>query len=143
MVKGVKNQLSYKTTFRFLIVGVSTAGLYFLIYLFLNVVLMIEAYIASAIAYSSGFVVAYTSHKFWTYESNTKISKSLPRYFILQVSGLVLTSGGVQISSEYFELSSVIVSAIGTLIAGVSSYLLSTVWVFADARVKNKAIVKS
>lgn len=121
-----------KTAVRFLIVGVSAAILYFVLFSLFYIYYDYFAFVATFFAYSISFGCAYLAHKFWTYQSSSvPVSQSLPRYFILQLLSVVATSIVTQVSVTFIGLESFLVSVVATLFAGVFNYIFSTLWVFS------------
>lgn len=130
--------VSKETGARFIIVGLLTAALYFIIFYALYSQFNIAPYVATIVAYSTSFGVAYFSHKIWTYQSNTSVRQSLPRYFLLQALCLSMTAGGTQLVYEVFKLNNLMISVLATLFAGAISFIVSSLWVFADVEEKAK-----
>ena len=138
MTKRVAEAVSAGAGIRFVIVGVLTAVLYFFIFYVLYSQFEIPPYLSTFFAYSTSFGVAYFAHKIWTYESKTTVRESLPKYFLLQLICLSLTAGGTQLVYEMFELNHFFVSVLATLFAGAFSFIVSSLWVFADVEKKAK-----
>jgi len=136
MIKHVAEAVSIDTGVRFIIVGILTAVLYFVIFYVLYSKFEIAPYLSAIVAHSTSFSVAYLSHKIWTYESKTTVRESLPKYFLLQLMCLSMTAGGTQLVYELFELNHFFISVLATLLASAFSFIVSTFWVFADVKGK-------
>lgn len=122
------------TAARFVIVGVTTAILYFILFYGMRSLLGWLPLLASAIAYLAGFVFAYLCHNYWTFRSQVSVRHSLPRYSLLQIVCLCLTAGLTQALYFAFEFEEWIVSAISTALAAGMSYVVSTLWVFVGEK---------
>ena len=116
---------------RFLTVGVGAALLFFaLTYAFVS--LGMPPFAGAVIAYAMAFVVAYSAQRSWTFGGDHDHSHALPRYFVLQV-GCALGSGLLaHVAVESLQMSPLAMSALTTVAASLVSYVVSSLWVFAD-----------
>lgn len=114
---------------RFLIAGVGTAAIFFVLsYLF--VINGMPPFHGSALAYGVAFFIGYIGQRNWTFGARHEHKKSLPRYLALQLA-CGLTSGVLaQVSVQYLGLSPFFMSLVTTIAAGFVSYVASSVWVF-------------
>ena len=116
---------------RFLFAGGMTAGLYFgIIYMLL--ILDVPSWLAALIAYLLAFTVGYAVQKFFTFQSKSNHSVSLPRYAVLQ--GCCATIAALcAFGAERFGLTQpLMISLLSTSILGVVTYLVSSKWVFQN-----------
>ena len=132
MIKTLLARFQGATAIRFLIVGVSAAVLYFVLFSVFYIYFDYFAFVATVFAYSIAFGCAYLAHKFWTYQSSVPVAQSLPRYFILQLLSVAATSLVTQFSVSVLGLESFLVSIVATLFAGVFNYIFSSLWVFSS-----------
>lgn len=116
---------------RFLTVGVAAALLFFAL-TYALVSMGMPPFASAVIGYATAFVVAYSAQRSWTFGGGHGHSHALPRYFIVQV-GCALGSGLLaHVAAERFQMSPLAMSAITTVAASLVSYVLSSLWVFAD-----------
>ena len=119
---------------RFLFVGVSCALLYFILSLLFQTKLRFSAFWASGAAYLVTFVPAYIAQRVWTFRSNLQHRVSFPRYASLQFGCALFTSAMTQLAWQISSASPLVVSLMATVIAGGTSYLLSSSWVFSNGQ---------
>ena len=119
------------TALRFLVVGVSAAGLlFFLSWLFVSSGM--PPFAGSALAYAIAFVAAYSAQRNWTFGGGHDHGHALPRYFVLQ-AGCALASGLIaHIAVAGFHASPFVMSALTVLGASAVSYAGSILWVFPE-----------
>ncbi|TPM35646.1 GtrA family protein [Mesorhizobium sp. B2-3-4] len=115
--------------FRFVVVGVGAAGLFFVLS-WLLVSLGLPPFAGSAIAYATAFVIAYRAQRGWTFGEEHDHRTAFPRYLALQ-AGCAAFSGLVsQVAVTHFGLSPVAMSALATVATSTISYVVSRLWVF-------------
>lgn len=121
---------------RFVIVGGSaTALLMTLTYVFLRA--GAPPFPAGLCAYGLSFVYAYLMQRNWTFGGAGRHTRTLPRYFALQLC-LALASGGLsQVLVRRLRLPPAEASAVMTLCVSAISYLGSSRWVFAGDKLKD------
>lgn len=118
---------------RFVIVGGALAGL-FLILSYLLTASGLSPFLGCLVAYALAFAIGYLVQRCWTFESDQRHSRALPRYFILQ-AGCALLSGLVaQGSVDFLGLPLSVMSVLTAGFAGVVSFVVSSTWVFPDRR---------
>jgi putative flippase GtrA len=116
---------------RFLTVGAGAAALFFVL-TYALVSLGMPAFAGTVVAYAAAFITAYAAQRNWTFGGGHAHGRALPRYFLLQ-AGCALGSGALaHVAAERFQMSPLAMSALTTAAASVVSYLLSSLWVFAD-----------
>lgn len=116
---------------RFALVGAGANVLLFVLsYLFRT--LGVPAFAAAAGGYAIAFVAAYVAQRCWTFASTASHSRLFPRYLAAQIICAALSGLVGHVSAELLALSPFWMSAAVTAIAGLTSYLLSSRWVFAD-----------
>ena len=119
-----------KRLFRFAIVGIGAAALLFVLsYAFVH--FGMSPFTGSTIAYAIAFAVAYTAQRNWTFESNQRHGRTLPRYFLIQ-AGCAITSGATAHTAvTFFGASPLVMSLVTTIVASAVSFVLSSLWAFA------------
>jgi putative flippase GtrA len=117
--------------FRFIVVGVGAALLLFtLTFLFVSVGL--PPFPGSVLAYGIAFVVAYSAQRGWTFGGRHDHSHALPRYLVVQVGCALLAGVVSHVAVTQLGLAPFAMSALATVAASATSYVLCSVWVFAD-----------
>ena len=131
MSTGLASLLRQRAT-RFVLVGLGANLLLFLLaYLFSR--MGMPAFAAGATAYAIAFLAAYRAQHEWTFGGAHAHRRAFPRYLLAQI-GCAVVSGSVgHVSVAVFDASPFWMSAALTAAAGVTSYLLSSRWVFADS----------
>lgn len=115
---------------RFVAVGAGANVLLFaLSYLFRSIGM--PAFAAGAGGYAIAFFAAYAAQRAWTFGSSESHGRLFPRYLAAQVVCAALSGIVGHVTAELFGLSPFWMSAAVTATAGVISYLLSSLWVFA------------
>jgi len=123
---------------RFLTVGIGCAGIYFSVNYMLQTMIGLSQFVSALVAYFLSFGVAYLLQKNWTFKSSAAHSKTLARYVAAQIIAAALTAMFSQAFTEIFpSMSKAPLSIISTCIAGASSFVLSSLWVFKN--VSNKS----
>lgn len=116
-------------TIRFLFSGGVTACLYF-VFFYLLLEFGVIGWLSAFLAYLLAFSIAYAAHKYFTFESRSNHSVSLPRYAALQV-GCSAISAVSAIGAERLGLTQpLMISLLSTVVLGSLSYLVSSKWVF-------------
>jgi len=117
---------------RFIVVGAGANVLLFaLSYLFRS--LGMAAFIAGAGAYAITFFAAYTAQRGWTFASSESHARVLPRYLAAQIACAALAGVAGHVAAELLHLSPFWMSVAVTAIAAISSFFLSSLWVFAKS----------
>jgi len=116
---------------RFLTVGVGAALLFFVL-TYALASLGMPPFAGTVVAYAAAFVIAYSAQRNWTFGGGHAHARALPRYFILQ-AGCALGSGVLaHVATEKMQMSPLAMSALTTVAACMVSYVLSSLWVFAE-----------
>lgn len=119
--------------FRFLLVGTTTALIYFLL-MWLLMTFNIRPAISATVAFLIAFACAYSAQRKWTFASKVGHSTLLPRYLISQILCVTTSAGIAEIAHKILLFpDSVVVAALATFVSGGMSYLLSSRWVFAKS----------
>ena len=92
------------------------------------------AFTAGALAYALAFVAAYGAQRGWTFGSTQSHGRLFTRYLAAQIACAALSGLIGHAGVEVFALSPLWMSVAVTATAGVTSYLLSSYWVFAEGR---------
>ncbi|MBX3577755.1 MAG: GtrA family protein [Rhizobiaceae bacterium] len=115
---------------RFVAVGLG-ANLLLLVLSYLFRQAGLPAFVAGAGGYAIAFVVAYAMQRGWTFASDRSHGELLPRYLGAQLVCAVLSGAVGHVVGDMMGLPALWMSVAVTLTAGVSSYVLSSRWVFA------------
>ncbi|QPC89829.1 GtrA family protein [Mesorhizobium sp. INR15] len=130
-MKGLARKLAAVRLFRFGVVGVGAALLFFVLSWAL-VSAGLPPFFGSVIAYALAFIVAYSAQHGWTFEGQHDHGRALPRYLVTQLVCAMVAGLSAHVAVSIFSASPLAMSAIVTLVAGAASYVLSSVWVFRD-----------
>ena len=118
---------------RFIIVGGGTAAL-LMVLTFAFLKAGAPPFVGGAAAYAITFVVAYLLQRNWTFRAAARHSRTLPRYFVVQlVCGLA--SGGLShLLAEVLGWPAAAASAVMTICVSAISFFASSLWVFSNER---------
>lgn len=126
-------------TVRFLFAGGMTACLYFgLIYVLLT--LGVTSWLSALLAYLVAFSVGYTAQKFFTFQSRSNHSVSLPRYAALQVGCAAIAAVSASGAERFGLTQPSLISFLSTVVLGSVSYLVSSKWVFSNDKKAQRSI---
>ena len=106
---------------RFVIVGASSSGLYFLSVWLLLEYTAISMLWSSALSYSALVGLAYLAQRNWTFRSRAPHRQSLTRYLCLQMLCMTLTAIMSQGLVTAFSLGSLIAAITSTIIEPIAT----------------------
>lgn len=116
---------------RFIVVGTISAAFYFLL-CYIQISQGIRPVFAGIIGYILTFGVTFYAQQTWTFKSAVPLSKSLPRYFVLQLSAAAASSGLTEFLANYYGWTIFTIASTVTIIAALASYTVSKFWVFRN-----------
>ena len=117
--------------FRFVVVGVGAAALFFVLtYALASAGL--PPFLGSTLAYAVAFMVAYSAQRSWTFGGRHDHSHALPRYLAVQLCCALFSGTVSHVAVAGFGMSPLAMSALTTVLTSAVSYVLSSLWVFAD-----------
>jgi putative flippase GtrA len=116
------------------VIGGGCAMLFFVINYACLRLLGIPFFVALASTYLICFPIGYLLQRTLTFRSNVRHKRSLPRYFLLHLSGMGFVYFGTLALEPYFLPRSFAVAFIATCLAGLASFVISMTWVFAPLR---------
>lgn len=117
------------TQFRFLLIGGSVAGLYFLLVLIL-LTLNVNGPLAAIISYLIAFLFGYAGQKRFTFRSNSGHATTMPRYAILQFLCAIAAATSAAATERIGFTEPFVIAAVTTAVLGLISYYVSSRWVF-------------
>jgi putative flippase GtrA len=117
--------------FRFIVVGVGAAALMFAL-TYALVLAGLPPFFGSTLAYAAAFVVAYSAQRGWTFGGRHDHSHAFPRYLVLQLCCALFSGVVSHVAVARFGMSALAMSALTAIVAGATSYVLSSLWVFPD-----------
>jgi putative flippase GtrA len=88
------------------------------------------ALIANAAAFVVAFLVSYSGQRNLTFRSSRSHTQSLPRYFLVAVSGLGVNEVVVAIGIRALGMPAVAAIALGIVCAAALTFVASRIWVF-------------
>jgi putative flippase GtrA len=121
------NRIS-STAIKFVVVGATMTIVYFLL-VFSFVRLGIAAIGSSLLAYAITVGIGYLAQSRWAFGQNRIHRRSLSRYFSTQLAGASLAVFAARASS-FYGFSPLAISLAATIVAGLCSFLVTSLWVF-------------
>jgi putative flippase GtrA len=121
--------LARRRLLRFIIVG---AGANFLLLLLTYALLRLglPTFLAGSLGYAVAFCAAYLAQRAWTFEGRHRHGSALPRYVVAQLACAVVASLVGQVCADIFAMAPLATSVAVAGTAGVTSYFMSSRWVF-------------
>ncbi len=111
-------------------VGVANTFLYAgLLFVFLRYVEASKP-ILVALAFLLAMGFQYLVNRAFTFRSQKKIIKELPRYLVAALFNYLITLLVVYFAIDFLLISEVLASIVASLLTAVSGYLLALLWVF-------------
>lgn len=122
--------------FRFF--GVSVVGVIadYTLALFLATLLFIDSLLATSLGYILGTVISYYGHSLFSYEHTSKETVSLNgyvKYFFSTILSLLVRLTAVGLLEYFLDFPFWFVLLIAIGLSFVTSYVVSTLWVFKKA----------
>ena len=132
MLKNKKN----KELVKYILVGLSTVLIDFLIYKFL--IKFIVIYLAKTISFLSGTFFSYQLNRTWTFKSGKKTYSQFIKYLIIHITSLVLNvfinSLLLNTFSKNYFLSYEVSFLIATLTSATYNFLFIKIFIFNNTR---------
>lgn len=136
MIKKIKSKLS-KGIIMYLIFGVLTTLLNFLVFTYCDLILHIDVLIANIIAWIAGVIFAFITNKFFVFESKSTnfllILKESFSFITSRLLTLGLEEGIIYIFITLLSFNSTIIKLIAQILVIIFNYILSKVVVFKKA----------
>lgn len=119
-------------SFRFAVVGVATAALYYgLLYAGVEY-LKLNAVLTSSVAYVIVIVANYLLHYSWTFAVSSPHTTALKRYLIMTTCGFFINGSIMYIGVSMLQFNYLLIQAVAMGVIIVWNYCLSSLWVFRD-----------
>lgn len=119
---------------RFGLMGATSAGIYFIFFIPLNLCLPGRLWLTSSTAYLLSMVANYVLQRNYTFRSKRPHQEAVARFLVVQLAGLALNSGVLELlhGREHWSLW----PAQAVAIVGVAlwSYVAQKIWVFVGKR---------
>ena len=132
MLKNKKN----KELLKYIIVGLSTVLIDFLIYKFL--IKFIVIYLAKTISFLSGTFFSYQLNRTWTFKSGEKTLSQFIKYLIIHITSLALNvfinSLLLNTFSKNYFLSYEVSFLIATLTSATYNFLFIKIFIFNNTK---------
>src|SRR3989339_427517 len=95
----------HKTPIKFIISGMTAAGVDFFCIYFLHSVLLVNVVLSATIAYAIAFFVSFCLQKFWTFSDNDKerMSGQMILYLIVGLINLSINAGLIYLLIEKYD----------------------------------------
>jgi putative flippase GtrA len=137
LIKGFRDR-GGGTLMRFVVIGVSCAGLFFLLCYVLQTMAKLGIFSSTILAYAGAFAAGYLGQRSWAFKSQAGHLTTLPRYAAMQIGCAIFTAYATHAVANRAQISPFVSSLLATLIASGASFLISSAWVFAEARSESK-----
>ena len=122
---------------RFLLVGIGSNLINFVIYYFCNL-LIFPLFLSALLGYSGGFFFSYTLARLWVFgEEFSSSKKRLVSFIVVYIIGGFGMSFLIVLSTNLFELDYRISWVIGACFATVNNFYGQKVFVFQQKKVSN------
>ena len=125
-----------KELLKYIVVGLSTVLIDFLIYKFL--IKFIVIYLAKTISFLSGTFFSYQLNRTWTFKSGKKTLSQFIKYLIIHITSLVLNvfinSLLLNTFSKNYFLSYEVSFLIATLTSATYNFLFIKIFIFNNTR---------
>lgn len=118
------------TLLRFLLVGGSTAGIYFCLTFVLVEFAGLNITLASSIAYITAVCFNYLSHFHWTFASEAPHGEVFIRYLVMIVGGVILNGLVMYFGTTMMHIHYMLMQIISAFVLAAWSLSLSSLWVF-------------
>lgn len=119
---------------RFGVVGVSTAGLYFLCARLLNQYGGVSIPAAASVSFVPAVAFNYALHYRWTFRSRERHSRTLPRFLSTSLSALIINYIAVACATRGLHFPRTEALLFGAVLVMTWNYALARMWVFVGAR---------
>lgn len=93
----------------------------------------LSAFMANLVAFCVGFFVSYFGHRSFTFRSTAKVARSMPRFFVIAATSLILNQLIVYLTVNVAEQPYWAALAIMVAVVPTFTYVLARVWAFDDA----------
>jgi putative flippase GtrA len=126
------------TIFRFAVVGILTAVLYYSLLLLGVELLSLSPTLASGICFLIVIVFNYLVHYSWTFAQRAPHGEALKRYLIMISCGFVINTTVMYVGAQVLSLQYLLVQAVALLVVVVWNFSVSNVWVFRSSPLGNE-----
>jgi putative flippase GtrA len=93
----------------------------------------LDAALANIIGYAAGIINSFIWNKFWTFKVKHKTVSQFPRFFILNIACLLLSSLSLFIFTDYLRFAYGPVWLVTMGVITVINFMVSKYWVFSSA----------
>jgi putative flippase GtrA len=113
-------------------VGGLCALLFFAVYYFCLEIVKLPASLALLSTYTTCFGIGYTLQRKFAFKATGTHRKSLWRYLVLHVVGMIFVYSATQWMEAVWRVGAVGASLSATALAGLASFIISLTWVFSE-----------
>ena len=115
----------------FLMVGSFSAGIYFLLFTILSIILHGKYQVAVSISYVICVCLNFTANRTFTFNSRKKsLSHQLPRYLVLLLINYMITLAMMYLTVERFHYPPYVGIILMLVLSFVLNYIISKLWIF-------------
>ena len=119
-----------KTTIKFIIVGIITTLIHYAVLSVCFERLGISILISTLVAFSFAVLFSYLANYFFTFDSSEQHHKSLPKFCVTVLVGLLINMLVMHFAVTVGELDYRLAFVIATSLVMVNNFTLSKLWVF-------------
>ncbi len=119
-----------KTAFRFAVVGLATAALYYSLLMLTVEWLSFSPMLASSICYVIVVIFNYLLHYRWTYSVDSQHAATLGRYFCMITGGFLINGLIMYLGASRADINYLLIQTGALAVVVAWNFLLSTLWVF-------------
>jgi putative flippase GtrA len=116
--------------FRFAVVGVGTAALYYALLYASVEYLAMNATVASSLVYLLVLGFNYLMHRSWTFSQSSTHTHTLWRYLVMVFCGFCINAAIMYTGVSLTAMNYLLVQGVAMLTVIVWNFTLSTLWVF-------------
>ena len=118
--------------FRYSVVGIATAGIYFALTILLSEVFKYSLMASSIFSYTIAIIFQYISHSIFTFRVRLYDKSKMIKFLTAIFAGYLISSALIKVG-ERFDLDNVFIVALIVLIIPVMNYVVMSLLVFVEA----------
>ena len=120
------------TVWRFALVGLLTAGLFYALVTAGVEWLSLSPAVASAVAYTLVLGFNYLAHYRWTYGSDRPTGSAVSRYGVMVGAGFLMNLAVMHLGTQVLNFNYLLVQTLSMAVVISTNFVLASLWVFRD-----------
>lgn len=121
-----------RSLFTFGVMGGFVTVVHVTLGLFMHHAVGLSAFWANFVAFCVGFFLSYFGHRRYSFRSRAAVSHSMPRFFVVAITSLVLNQGSVYVIVNMLGQPYIIALGVAILLVGGFGYMMGRLWAFSD-----------